>query len=199
MSFSRRDLRDFIKGILKEKKSSFLLTEDEGPCWLSIMSVLSDLKEKNPVAFVSIVKSLSDAYANHSGTTGHTSDCEPDWGSARSQLYGRGKRFQVDPASIMQPKPESPSLVFEHYDNPVGGVTTRGTPEYLPGEEPINMGTDMVLDDAAAKIIGSVDAVIELNMQEYEGEGHTREDALKMAEDDASATLEIVLSDLRET
>ena len=198
MSFSRKDLKGFVEDILKEKKRSFLLTESEGPCWLSIATALTDLRDKNPGVFNSIVSALSDTYANHSDTPGYTPDCEPDWGSARSQLYGRGKRYQIDPASVMQPKSEEPEQVYEHADHPVGGVETRGTPEYLPGEEPVSMGKDMVLDDAAAKIIGSVDAVIELNMREYENEGYTHEEALQLAKEDAASTLEIVLNDLGE-
>ena len=206
MQYSRDDLKNFIKGVLNEKKETFLLHENEDPCWGSIMNTMHHLQKENPAAFSALVTALSDAYAIHSPEGKHTSDCEPEWGTARWMLRGKGRRHQVDPAAVMAPKPPSEhypptparrvTKIAEHYDYPEGGTTVRGTPEYLPGEEPINVGKDIVADDAAAKILSSVDAVIELDVEEYEAQGYSHEEALQLAREDAAQTLEIVLNDL---
>ena len=204
MQYSRDELKNFIKGVLNEKKETFLLHENEGPCWLSIMNTMAALQKEDPVAFKDLLTVLSNSYARE--MDGYTPECEPPAGSAASQLYGLGRRFQVDPAAVMAPKPPSEhypptpgrrvTKIAEHYDYPEGGTTVRGTPEYLPGEEPINVGKDIVADDAAAKILSSVDAVIELDVQEYEAQGYSHEEALQLAREDAAQTLEIVLNDL---
>ncbi len=61
MEYSRNDLKKFIKGILSEKKETFLLHENEGPCWASIMDSLTNLQREDPQAFKNLITSPSNA------------------------------------------------------------------------------------------------------------------------------------------
>ena len=207
MEYSRNDLKKFIKGILSEKKETFLLHENEGPCWASIMDSLANLQREDPQAFKNLITSLSNAYAQYVGS--YTPECEPAHGSAASLLWGKqGQRDRAQFANLasrlpggknisMTPKkPRVTKTMEENYDYPEGGKTVRGEPHYLPGEEPINVGKNVVADDDAGKILSTIDAVIEMDVEDYQSQGYDYEEALQLAREDAAQTLEIVLNDL---
>ena len=98
-------------------------------------------------------------------------------------------------AELKENNPAAAKLLSENR-SPVGGVVARGTPEYLPGEEPINVGKNIHADDAAGKILASIDAVIEMDVEDYQSQGYGHQESLEMAQRNAAETLEVVLNDL---
>ena len=135
MLYTKENLKKFVKEVLEENKKSFLIYEYEPADWCSIMSAITELKEKDPRALLSLT--------------------ENDLG-------------------------------------PGTGTTPLGPPSL----KPINVGKNIVSDDAAGKILASINAVIEIDAEDYQAQGYEYREALEMASRDAAQTLEVIVADL---
>ena len=97
--FPQQDTRPLAtadKSTLKSKTGNI--------CWQSMVKAMHRLSDQNEELFSLLVQRLSDTYSREAG--GYTNDCQPDWGSARSIMLGRGQRTQLDPATLMRKAPK---------------------------------------------------------------------------------------------
>ena len=101
-----RPLSPADKPTLKSKTGSI--------CWQSMIKAMNQLGEQDEELFSLLVQRLSDTYSREVG--GYTNECEPEWGSARSIMHGRGRSTQLDPRKLLR---QAPKYIGEAMDDDV--------------------------------------------------------------------------------